>query len=288
MPVGYLDGPVTLNFTVVKTCWGGNCWISGNKTAEMIGFGGPMKEPQRSVNGVPNWPGGAIGPAITTPTPAMILGMVLTVAFGMIGFAFADTTSPEPGMFMMLMGAMFSWWVGLFPFWIPAVGIVGLCYYVSTKFGSMFGSHATGHEALFATNFIFIVLLSAVFSVFPVNSPGFLSSLNFLGGVNIVGVGGMNFPAGAILSYGSMAAVIITVVAGCMLLGAEVLGTGLHFDEPFKMAALILGLTCVGVVASFAMTYTACIPLIIQAMLIFPSLFMMIYSLVMDIGTWGH
>lgn len=79
---------------------------------------------------------------------------------------------------------------------------------------------------------------------------------------------------------------VAVIIVATILMTTQALGTGVSFSA-FKLTALILGFVFVGAIGSLIMALTSSLPFLAQCLLVFPSVIMMIYSLVVDLGTGG-
>jgi hypothetical protein len=131
------------------------------------------------------------------------------------------------------------------------------------------------HVNLFAYNLFFLLFLNFLVSLVPGLAVP-LGNLSFtLGGVSI----NLFSPVGMVV-FGTA----IAIITGLAIAGSTtVLGIGANLS-PFKAITMAVGLGFIGFLWSWTTSLIGSVPFILQIILVYPSLIMMAYSLVVDLG----
>jgi hypothetical protein len=144
------------------------------------------------------------------------------------------------------------------------------------------------HTQIFAFNLFFAMMLVSILSIIP--GQGFSAELHLSWGGLQIGTYGAIGAFDVILTPMSGLAVIIGIVIAitvtAIAITFRVVETGLDFPQ-FKLVALIIGVVFVSAITGTEIFLMSSLPLILQFVLIFPTQIMMMYALVIDIGTHG-
>jgi hypothetical protein len=142
------------------------------------------------------------------------------------------------------------------------------------------------HTQIFAFNLFFAMMLISILSIIP--GQGFNAELHFSWGgiIELGGIGSFDITLTPLTGIVVLVAVISVITAACILLTTRVLESGLEFS-PFKLIAMILGIVFVSTIAALEILLISPLPIVLQFILIFPTQIMMVYALVIDIGTHG-
>jgi hypothetical protein len=68
----------------------------------------------------------------------IMLGLMMIIGLGAVGFAIGGGKDPMPAMFMMLFGCALCYYAGLFPWWIFVLSVVTLALLSAWRFSSIF------------------------------------------------------------------------------------------------------------------------------------------------------
>jgi hypothetical protein len=151
------------------------------------------------------------------------------------------------------------------------------------------------HTQIFAFNLFFAMMLISILSIIP--GQGFNTEIHFTwSGIQVwdYSIGSFDVVLTPLNGFAVLVAAIVTVTILCVVatlkFGGEIFGTGVSGGldfSPFKLTALIIGVVFVSVIAGMEILLMSPMPLALQFILIFPTQIMMVYALVIDIGTYG-
>jgi hypothetical protein len=71
-------------------------------------------------------------------SPEIMLGLMIVLGLGAIGFAIGGSREPMPALFLMIVGCALDYYGGLFPFWIFALSLVSLSLMSAWRFAAIF------------------------------------------------------------------------------------------------------------------------------------------------------
>lgn len=144
------------------------------------------------------------------------------------------------------------------------------------------------HGKMITFNLLYLVSFLGILGLTPIG--GSVPMLNFSWeGINIgpwAGLGAFTWLIPIDQFIGVVVPIITSIIVGAILATTRVIDTGLSFS-PFKLLALIMGIAVSVGVGGAVLGMMPEVPAILKMIFVYPSVLMLVYSLVIDIGTWG-